>query len=65
MDVVLERCAGVDIGKDDVVACVRTPDPNGKRRQKETRTFLTFTGELEAMADWFAAEGVTEVVMEA
>jgi transposase len=65
MDVVLERCAGVDIGKDAVVACVRTPGPGGRGRRKETRTFLSFTGELEAMADWFAAEGVTEVVMEA
>ena len=65
MDVVLERCAGVDIGKDAVVACVRTPGPNGKGRRKETRTFLSFTGELEAMADWFAVEGVTEVAMEA
>ena len=25
MDVLLERCAGIDIGKDEVVACVRTP----------------------------------------
>lgn len=65
MDVVVERCAGVDIGKDEVVACVRTPARSGKRRSKETRTFLSFTGELESMADWFAAEGVTEVVMEA
>lgn len=65
MDVLLERCAGVDIGKDEVVACVRTPGPSGRGRRKETRTFLSFTGELEAMADWFAAEGVTEVVMEA
>lgn len=65
MDVVLERCAGIDIGKDEVVACVRTPDPSAKRQRKETRTFLSFTGDLEAMADWFAAQGVTEVVMEA
>jgi len=65
MDVLLERCAGVDIGKDEVVACVRTPGPGGRGRRKETRTFLSFTGELEAMADWFAAEGVTDVVMEA
>jgi transposase len=65
MDVVVERCAGIDIGKDEVVACVRTPGPGGRRRRKETRTFLSFTGELEAMADWFTAEGVTEVVMEA
>ena len=65
MDVVVERCAGIDIGKDEVVACVRTPGGSGERRRKETRTFLSFTGELEAMADWFAGEGVTEVVMEA
>ena len=64
MDLLVQRCAGVDIGKDEVVACVRTPDPTGGRR-KETRTFLSFTADLEAMADWFAAEGVTEVVMEA
>ena len=65
MDLMVERCAGVDIGKDEVVACVRTPDPSGKGRRKETRTFSSFTSQLEAMADWFTAEGVTEVVMEA
>ena len=65
MDLVVERCAGVDIGKDEVVACVRTPGPGGKGRRKQTRTFSSFTSQLEAMADWFAAEGVTEVVMEA
>jgi transposase len=64
MDVVVERCAGVDIGKDEVVACVRTPAA-GSGRGKETRTFLSFTSQLEAMADWFAVEGVTAVVMEA
>jgi transposase len=65
MDLMVERCAGVDIGKDEVVACVRTPDPGGQGRRKETRTFSSFTSQLEAMADWFTAEGVTEVVMEA
>jgi len=65
VDLLLERCAGVDIGKAEVVACVRTPGPNVKGRRKETRTFSSFTADLEAMADWFAAEGVTEVAMEA
>jgi transposase len=65
MDLMVERCAGVDIGKDEVVACVRTPGPNGKGRHKQTRAFSSFTSQLEAMADWFASEGVTEVVMEA
>jgi transposase len=65
VELVVERCAGVDIGKDEVVACVRRPKPDGKGRLKETRTFSSFTSGLEAMADWFAAEGVNEVVMEA
>ena len=65
MDLIVERCAGIDIGKDEIVACVRTPGVGGRGRRKQTRTFLSFSGELEAMADWFAAEGVTEVVMEA
>ena len=65
MDVLIERCAGIDIGKDEVVACVRTPASSGRRRRKQTRTFSSFTGSLESMADWFTAEGVTEIAMEA
>jgi len=64
MDVVVERGAAVDVGKAEVTACVRTPAEGGGRRQ-QTRTFSTFMEDLEAMADWFAVEGVTEVVMEA
>ena len=56
MDVIVERCAGVDVGKDEVVACVRTPGV-GRQRRKQTRTFRSFTSQLEAMADWFASEG--------
>ena len=65
MDLLLERCAGIDIGKDEVVACVRTPGPGGRGRRKDTRSFRSFVGDLEAMADWLAAEGVTAVAMEA
>nr|MBF6558551.1 IS110 family transposase [Acidimicrobiales bacterium] len=64
MDVMIECCAGIDIGKDEVVACVRGPVPGGGR-WKKTRTFTTFTASLEAMAEWFTTEGVTEIVMEA
>jgi transposase len=65
VDLVVERCAGIDIGKDEVVACVRTPGVRGRGRHKETRTFRSFVGDLEAMADWFDDQGVTEVAMEA
>src|ERR1700739_2853848 len=58
------RCAGLDVSKDEVVACVRTPAPDGTRHQ-EVRTFPAFTAGLESMAEWMAEEGVTDVVMEA
>jgi len=64
MDVVFERCCGLDVGKDEVVACVRTPNDSGGRRQ-EIRTYATFTSQLESLAGWLTEEGVTEVVMEA
>jgi transposase len=58
------RCAGLDVAKDELVACVRVPDGRGGRGQ-EVRTFPTFTSGLEALAGWLASEGVTQVVMEA
>jgi transposase len=64
VELLVSRCAGLDVAKDEVVACVRVPDGQGGRRQ-EARTFPTFTSGLEALADWLTAEGVTQVVMEA
>lgn len=63
MDVVVERCCGIDVHKDTVVACVRTPGRGG-RRDQETRTFGTMTNELLALRDWLVAIGVTLVGME-
>ncbi len=65
MDVIIECCAGLDIGKDEIVGCVRLPGPTGKRRRSELRKFPTFTAGLEELADWLAGHGVSEVVMEA
>lgn len=63
MEMIVERCAGLDVGKDEVVGCVRTP--SGRGRSSELRTFSTFTSGLEELADWLSANGVVEVVMEA
>lgn len=63
MDIVVERCCGLDVHKDTVVACVRTPGKGG-RRDSETRTFGTVTVELLALRDWLTAMGVTLVGME-
>lgn len=65
MDIIVQRCAGLDVGKDEVVACVRAPGGEPGRRRQEVRTFATFTEQLEAMADWLRGEGVSQVVMEA
>ena len=63
MDVLIERCAGLDVHRDTVVATVRRPGPGGVRRS-ETRTFTTMTGQLEALAEWLTAQEVTLVGME-
>jgi transposase len=65
VDTLLERCAGIDIGKDEVVACVRVPGSGGRGRVKTTRTFSTFTSSLETMIEWFTEQGITAIVMEA
>src|SRR5438094_9376125 len=67
MDVVVERCAGLDVHRDSVVATVRVPG-NGKsrrRREQQTRSFGTTIGQLETVADWMEGFGVTLVGMEA
>jgi transposase len=63
MDVVYERCCGLDLHKRTVVACRIVPGADGKPR-KETRTFGTMTAELLDLADWLQAAGVTHVAME-
>jgi transposase len=65
MDVVVARCAALDVGKDEVVGCVRTPAASGRGRSSELRTFATFTSGLESLAEWLTTNGVVEVVMEA
>ena len=63
MDVVNERCCGVDVHKQTVVACVIVPG-TGRQPHKEIRTFGTMTPDLLEFADWLHACGVTHVAME-
>ena len=39
MDVVVERCAGLDVHRDSVVATARFPTEDRRRRMRQTKTF--------------------------
>lgn len=63
MESLISRCAGLDVHKESVEACVRRREAND-RLQQETRHWGTMTPDLQALADWMAAQGVTHVAME-
>ncbi len=63
---IIERVAAVDVGKAEVVCCVRVPGEAGRsRRVQEVTTHSTMTRSLLHMADRLRELGVTRVVMEA
>lgn len=63
---IVERVAALDIGKAEVVCCVRVPrDGRPGRRMQEVETYSTMTRSLLAMSDHLRCLGVTRVVMEA
>lgn len=63
METMISCCAGLDIHKKSIEACVRRIEPTGRLHQ-QTRHWGTMTADLLAMADWMAAQGVTHVAME-
>ena len=63
---IIERVAALDIGKAEVVCCVRLPAPDGgKRRVQEVSTHSTMVPSLCELANRLVELGVTRVVMEA
>ncbi len=63
MDRLIQRCAGLDVHKASVTACVRVPGQDGDR-QSQTRTFRTTTAGLVLLRDWLASHQVTVIGME-
>lgn len=63
MEIIIERCAGLDVHKQVVVVSVRMPGEGGKRRV-ETQTFSSMSEELLKLSDWLSSHGVTHVAME-
>jgi transposase len=64
LEVIVDRCAALDVHKDTVMACVRKPG-GGRRRAQVVGEFRRWTSSLRELRDWLADEGVTQVAMEA
>ena len=63
MEVIHERCAGLDVHKETVVGCARVSERGAVRH--EVRRFATTTAGLLELADWLRQVGCTHVAMEA
>jgi transposase len=63
VEVVYERCCGLDVHKQTVVACA-VVSSTGKQPHKEIRTFGTMTPDLLELGDWLEAQAVTHIAME-
>jgi transposase len=63
MQVLYERCCGLDGHKKTVVACLLLTAASGQVRQ-QIRTFATTTTGLRALADWISREQVTHAAIE-
>jgi transposase len=60
---VIERCAGIDVGKTFLTVCLLTGPADGEPKV-ETRKVGTFHSDLEALRQWLATERCTHAVME-
>ncbi len=63
MQVIHDRCAGLDVHKRTVVACVLVTQPGGAARS-EVRTFGTMTADLTVLSAWLRERQVERVVVE-
>ena len=64
MQIVYQRCCGMDVHKNSVTACLLLMDEDGEFRA-EKRPFGTMTRDLREMAEWLHTQGVRRIAMEA
>ncbi len=64
MDQIHDRVAGLDVHRDEVAVCVRTPGPRGGVHAEKAR-FKTTTGGLAVLAGWLTEREVALAAMEA
>jgi len=64
MDIFVDRCAGIDIGKAELKACVRVPARRRGQRHSEVRTFATTSRGLDELCAWLTTNRVQLTGME-
>lgn len=64
LEIIIERCAGLDVHQKTVVACVRWPGSSPQKRKSEVRTFDATTPGLLELHQWLTELDVTQVAME-
>ena len=63
MDAIIERCCGLDVHKDSIVACSLVGKADEKPYER-IQTFGTMRRDLRALSEWMSAQGCTHVAME-
>src|SRR6202051_1361023 len=63
MELLHPHCAGLDLHKETVVACIRPMED--VKAPTEVKTSKTTTQELMELSDWLSSQGVTHIAMEA
>ena len=64
LELVVERCAGIDVHQAQLRVCVRLPGEGRRSRVEEFATFGTTTPDLLELSEWLSQRGVTQVAME-
>ncbi len=62
MEEVFERCCGLDVHRDSITACVMIG--NGTQKRKTIKTFLTFTQDIQELANWLKSLDIHHVAVE-
>lgn len=62
MEEILERCCGLDVHRDTIVACIMVGI--GKQKRKEIKTFSTFTSDIHELAKWLKSYDIQHVAVE-
>lgn len=62
MEEILERCCGLDVHRDTIVACIMIG--MGRQKHKEIKTFSTFTCDIFELAKWLKSHDIQHVAVE-